>query len=81
MAGIQIQKKMNQLDEDEFDQEFTVETPRPLVPLTGQSTGGGVVKRIEQLLLDRRLYLRTSTARSSCGQALQQRVRAKPMRP
>ena len=39
------------LDEDEFDQEFTVETPRPLVPLTGQGTSGGVVKRIEQLLL------------------------------
>ena len=39
------------LDEDEFDQEFTVETPRPLVPLTGQATSGGVVKRIEQLLL------------------------------
>jgi len=39
------------LDEDEFDQEFTVETPRPLVPLTGQVTSGGVVKRIEQLLL------------------------------
>jgi len=39
------------LDEDEFDQEFTVETPRPLVPLMGQGTSGGVVKRIEQLLL------------------------------
>ena len=39
------------LDEDEFDQEFTVETPRPLVPLTGQAISGGVVKRIEQLLL------------------------------
>ena len=39
------------IDEDEFDQEFTVETPRPLVPLTGQTTGGGVAKRIEQLLL------------------------------
>ncbi len=39
------------IDEDEFDQEFTVETPRPITPVTGQSTGGGVVKRIEQLLL------------------------------
>jgi S-DNA-T family DNA segregation ATPase FtsK/SpoIIIE len=39
------------IDEEEFDQEFTVETPRPLAPLTGQATSGGVVKRIEQLLL------------------------------
>jgi DNA segregation ATPase FtsK/SpoIIIE, S-DNA-T family len=39
------------IDEDEFDQEFTVEIPKPLVPLIGQATSGGVVKRIEQLLL------------------------------
>jgi S-DNA-T family DNA segregation ATPase FtsK/SpoIIIE len=42
------------LDEDEFDKEFTVETPRPVTPVTsatGAATGGGVAKRIEQLLL------------------------------
>jgi S-DNA-T family DNA segregation ATPase FtsK/SpoIIIE len=39
------------IDENEFDQEFTVETPRPIVPVIGQVPGGGVVKRIEQLLL------------------------------
>jgi S-DNA-T family DNA segregation ATPase FtsK/SpoIIIE len=39
------------IDEDEFDQEFTVETPRPTVPVTPQGTSGGVAKRIEQLLL------------------------------
>ncbi len=39
------------IDEDEFDKEFTVETPRPAVPVTPAATGGGVAKRIEQLLL------------------------------
>ena len=39
------------IDEEEFDQEFTVETPRPITPVTPPSTGGGVAKRIEQLLL------------------------------
>ena len=39
------------IDEDEFDQEFTVETPRPTVPVTPQGASGGVAKRIEQLLL------------------------------
>ena len=39
------------IDEDEFDQEFTVETPRPVTPLTSTTTSGGVAKRIEQLLL------------------------------
>ena len=39
------------IDEEEFDQEFTVETPRPITPVTPPATGGGVAKRIEQLLL------------------------------
>ena len=39
------------IDEDEFDKEFTVETPRPPVPVTPAASGGGVAKRIEQLLL------------------------------
>jgi len=39
------------LDENEFDQEFTVETPRPVVPVVAAATSGGVAKRIEQLLL------------------------------
>ena len=39
------------IDEDEFDQEFTVETPRPPTVPTPQASSGGVVKRIEQLLL------------------------------
>ena len=39
------------IDEDEFDKEFTVETPRPAVPVTPAPSGGGVAKRIEQLLL------------------------------
>jgi len=39
------------LDENEFDQEFTVETPRPVVPVVATATSGGVAKRIEQLLL------------------------------
>jgi S-DNA-T family DNA segregation ATPase FtsK/SpoIIIE len=39
------------IDENEFDKEFTVETPRPTVPLTSTATSGGVAKRIEQLLL------------------------------
>jgi S-DNA-T family DNA segregation ATPase FtsK/SpoIIIE len=39
------------MDEDEFDQEFTVETPRPIAPVTSSGTTGGVAKRIEQLLL------------------------------
>ena len=39
------------IDEDEFDKEFTVETPRPVVPVTPAPSGGGVAKRIEQLLL------------------------------
>ena len=39
------------IDEDKFDQEFTVETPRPVTTVAGASTSGGVVKRIEQLLL------------------------------
>jgi S-DNA-T family DNA segregation ATPase FtsK/SpoIIIE len=39
------------LDEEEFDQEFTVEIPRPPVSPTPQITPGGVAKRIEQLLL------------------------------
>jgi len=42
------------MDEDEFDQEFTVETPRPIAPVTSSgttATTGGVAKRIEQLLL------------------------------
>jgi S-DNA-T family DNA segregation ATPase FtsK/SpoIIIE len=39
------------IDEEEFDQEFTVETPRPSVPVSPQGMGGGVAKRIEQLLL------------------------------
>ncbi len=39
------------IDEDEFDKEFTVETPRPPAPVTPAASGGGVAKRIEQLLL------------------------------
>jgi S-DNA-T family DNA segregation ATPase FtsK/SpoIIIE len=39
------------IDENEFDKEFTVETPRPTFPLTSTATSGGVAKRIEQLLL------------------------------
>jgi S-DNA-T family DNA segregation ATPase FtsK/SpoIIIE len=39
------------LDENEFDQEFTVETPRPVAPIAAAATSGGVAKRIEQLLL------------------------------
>jgi S-DNA-T family DNA segregation ATPase FtsK/SpoIIIE len=39
------------IDEEEFDQEFTVETPRPITPVTPPATGGGVARRIEQLLL------------------------------
>jgi len=39
------------IDENEFDQEFTVETPRPVVPVVAATTSGGVAKRIEQLLL------------------------------
>ena len=39
------------IDEDEFDKEFTVETPRPAVPVTPAPSVGGVAKRIEQLLL------------------------------
>jgi S-DNA-T family DNA segregation ATPase FtsK/SpoIIIE len=39
------------IDENEFDQEFTVETPRPVVPVVAAATSGGVAKRIEQLLL------------------------------
>jgi S-DNA-T family DNA segregation ATPase FtsK/SpoIIIE len=39
------------IDENEFDKEFTVETPRPVLPTTVAVTGGGVAKRIEQLLL------------------------------
>ncbi len=39
------------IDEDEFDKEFTVETPRPVVPVAPAASGGGVAKRIEQLLL------------------------------
>ena len=39
------------LDENEFDQEFTVETPRPVVPVVAAATSEGVAKRIEQLLL------------------------------
>ena len=39
------------IDEEEFDQEFTVETPRPITPVTPPATGGGVAERIEQLLL------------------------------
>ena len=39
------------IDENEFDKEFTVETPRPTVPLASTATSGGVAKRIEQLLL------------------------------
>ncbi len=39
------------IDEDEFDKEFTVETPRPVVPVAPAASSGGVAKRIEQLLL------------------------------
>ena len=39
------------IDENEFDKEFTVETPRPSVPTAAAATSGGVAKRIEQLLL------------------------------
>jgi S-DNA-T family DNA segregation ATPase FtsK/SpoIIIE len=39
------------IDEDEFDKEFTVETPRPAVPVAPAASSGGVAKRIEQLLL------------------------------
>ncbi|MFM9151551.1 MAG: DNA translocase FtsK 4TM domain-containing protein, partial [Candidatus Planktophila sp.] len=39
------------IDEDEFDKEFTVETPRPATPITPAASSGGVAKRIEQLLL------------------------------
>ena len=39
------------IDEDEFDKEFTVETPRPAIPVTPAPSVGGVAKRIEQLLL------------------------------
>ena len=39
------------IDEDEFDKEFTVETPRPTVPVAPAASSGGVAKRIEQLLL------------------------------
>ena len=39
------------IDENEFDQEFTVETPRPVAPIAAAATSGGVAKRIEQLLL------------------------------
>jgi len=39
------------IDENEFDQEFTVETPRPVVPIAAAAPSGGVAKRIEQLLL------------------------------
>lgn len=39
------------IDEEEFDQEFTVETPLPLTPVAPSPTGTGVAKRIEQLLL------------------------------
>jgi S-DNA-T family DNA segregation ATPase FtsK/SpoIIIE len=38
----------DEIDENEFDQEFTVETPRPATPA---ASSPGVAKRIEQLLL------------------------------
>jgi S-DNA-T family DNA segregation ATPase FtsK/SpoIIIE len=38
----------DEIDENEFDQEFTVETPRPAIPA---ASSPGVAKRIEQLLL------------------------------
>lgn len=41
----------DEIDEEEFDQEFTVETPRPPVTSTLPTAGPGVGKRIEQLLL------------------------------
>jgi S-DNA-T family DNA segregation ATPase FtsK/SpoIIIE len=39
------------IDENEFDQEFTVETPLSVVPIAAAAPSGGVAKRIEQLLL------------------------------
>ncbi|KGA16286.1 hypothetical protein GM50_14930 [freshwater metagenome] len=41
----------DEIDEEEFDQEFTVETPRPLATSVLPTAGSGVGKRIEQLLL------------------------------
>jgi S-DNA-T family DNA segregation ATPase FtsK/SpoIIIE len=41
----------DEIDEEEFDQEFTVETPRPIVTPVVGVTGSGVGKRVEQLLL------------------------------
>ena len=41
----------DEIDEDEFDQEFTVETPRPLTTPMAPAPSSGVGKRIEQLLL------------------------------
>ena len=41
----------DEIDEEEFDQEFTVETPRPAAAAVVSTAGSGVGKRIEQLLL------------------------------
>ena len=41
----------DEIDENEFDQEFTVETPRPITTLATPTPASGVGKRIEQLLL------------------------------
>ena len=41
----------DEIDEEEFDQEFTVETPRPPATSVIPTAGSGVGKRIEQLLL------------------------------
>ena len=41
----------DEIDEEEFDQEFTVETPRPAATSVVPTAGSGVGKRIEQLLL------------------------------
>jgi DNA segregation ATPase FtsK/SpoIIIE, S-DNA-T family len=41
----------DEIDEEEFDQEFTVETPRPPATSVLPTAGSGVGKRIEQLLL------------------------------
>lgn len=41
----------DEIDENEFDQEFTVETPRPITTLATSTPASGVGKRIEQLLL------------------------------